>query len=219
MSRFIYIYFFQSTTGLKRFESSLEKRSWFPGVLCCLIVVESVISHSAGKKTQQQLQQQQPRNSVISLLRGSFWPLWGHAEWNGELLANRSDGFKCVSVVMALEPRWQGPVGYDGSRLTAGGAESHTIKRRGETRWHCRVCDLLKKRATYIIFMAAQNPTKSSLLTDMWHNAPFQRVGQAFTLAAPGVINVTRGPKNYGGHNITSEPPRWPETKTTQGRG
>lgn len=37
----------------------------------------------------------------------SIWPLRGHATWSRELLANRSDGFKCVSVVMAAEPHWQ----------------------------------------------------------------------------------------------------------------
>lgn len=38
-----------------------------------------------------------------------------------------------------------GPVGYNGSRLTASGPESHTIKRRRETLRQCRACDLFKK--------------------------------------------------------------------------
>lgn len=35
------------------------------------------------------------------------WPPWGHATRSRELLANRSGGFKRVSVVMAAELCWQ----------------------------------------------------------------------------------------------------------------
>lgn len=47
------------------------------------------------------------RDFTRSLCFYAILPLQGHATWSRELLANRSDGFKCVGVVMAAEPYWQ----------------------------------------------------------------------------------------------------------------
>lgn len=138
----------------------------------------------------------------------SVWPPRGHATQSRELLANRSGGFKRVSVVMAAEPRWQ-------ARLQWLKVNSHwtrvTIKRRvntwtGRTKTNDVNVSILHEQQTKALLLkrpvskhvrviypstAVQNPTES-LPESSVTNYTLAACLTAFYIHCPGVVMLPR---------------------------